>query len=61
MSPKSPLDEFFRETFRTKLYLSLEELQPNLDLWLAYYNNQRPHQGYRNMGRRPMETIQERR
>ena len=53
------LDEFFRETFRKRLYLSLEELQADLDLWLAYYNNERPHQGYRNMGRRPMETIEE--
>ena len=53
------LDEFFRETFRTKLYLSLEELQADLDTWLAFYNNERPHRGYRNMGRRPIETIEE--
>jgi transposase InsO family protein len=53
------LDEFFRETFRKRLYLSLEEIQADLDLWLAYYNNERPHQGYRNMGRRPIETIEE--
>jgi transposase InsO family protein len=53
------LDEFFRETFRNKLYLSLEELQEDLDIWLAYYNNERPHRGYRNMGRRPIETIEE--
>jgi transposase InsO family protein len=56
---RTVLDEFFRETFRKRLYLSLEELQADLDLWLAYYNNERPHQGYRNMGRRPMETMQE--
>ena len=53
------LDEFFRETFRTKLYLSLEDLQTDLDTWLAYYNNERPHRGYRNMGRKPIETIEE--
>lgn len=53
------LDEFFRETFRTKLYLSLEELRADLDTWLAFYNNERPHRGYRNMGRRPIETIEE--
>ena len=53
------LDEFFRETFRTKLYLTLEELQADLDAWLATYNNERPHRGYRNMGRRPIETIEE--
>jgi transposase InsO family protein len=53
------LDEFFRETFRKRLYLSLEELQADLDTWLASYNNERPHRGYRNMGRRPIETIEE--
>jgi transposase InsO family protein len=53
------LDEFFREAFRKTLYLSLEELQTDLDQWLAYYNNERPHRGYRNMGRRPFETIEE--
>lgn len=24
----------------------------------GYYNTNRPHQGYRNMGRRPCETIE---
>lgn len=56
---RTVLDEFFREAFRTKLYLSIEELQTDLDIWLAYYNNERPHRGYRNMGRRPIETIEE--
>lgn len=52
------LDEFFRETFREKFYASVEELQVDLDRWLDYYNNERPHRGYRNMGRRPIETIE---
>ena len=56
---RTVLDEFFRETFRKKFYLSLEELQEDLDTWLSYYNNERPHQGYRNMGRRPIETMEE--
>jgi hypothetical protein len=56
---RTVLDEFFRETFRKKFYLSLEHLQADLDAWLSSYNNERPHQGYRNMGRRPMETIEE--
>jgi hypothetical protein len=34
-------------------------LQVDLDEWLSYYNNERPHRGYRNMGRKPIETIQE--
>jgi transposase InsO family protein len=56
---RTVLDEFFREAFRNKLYVSVEELQNDLDKWLAYYNNERPHRGYRNMGRRPIETIEE--
>lgn len=36
---------------------TLEELQAALDDWLNYYNTERPHQGYRNMGRRPRELI----
>jgi transposase InsO family protein len=36
------LDKFFRETFRTNLCLSLDELQTDLDVWLASHNNERP-------------------
>lgn len=56
---RTVLDEFFRETFRNKFYASVEELQKDLDHWLHYYNQERPHRGYRNMGRRPIETIEE--
>lgn len=31
-----------------------QQLQTDLDVWLASYNQERPHQGYRNMGRRPI-------
>jgi transposase InsO family protein len=55
---RTVLDEFFRETFREKFYTSVEELQEDLDKWLHYYNYERPHRGYRNMGRRPIETIE---
>ena len=44
-------------TLRKKLYESVEVLQRDLDEWLYYYNRERPHQGYRNMGRRPIERI----
>ena len=54
---RTVLDEFFRTAFRTKFYESVEQLQTDLDAWLAYYNHERPHQGYRNMGRRPIDTI----
>jgi transposase InsO family protein len=55
---RTVLDEFFRETFHNKFYASVEELQEDLDQWLHYYNYERPHRGYRNMGRRPIETIE---
>jgi len=53
------LDEFLWKAFREKLYESVEVLQRDLDEWLYYYNRERPHQGYRNMGRRPIERIDE--
>lgn len=54
---RTVLDEFFRIAFRKTFYESVEVLQTDLDAWLLYYNTERPHQGYRNMGRRPIETI----
>jgi transposase InsO family protein len=56
---RTVLDEFFRKAFREKLYESVEVLQRDLDEWLIYYNRERPHQGYRNMGRRPIERVGE--
>lgn len=56
---RTVLDEFFRKAFREKFYTSVEELQEDLDRWLVHYNTERPHRGYRNMGRRPLETITE--
>jgi len=52
------LDEFFRSCFRKKLYGSVTALQSDLDEWLHQYNYERPHRGYRNLGRRPFETIE---
>jgi transposase InsO family protein len=56
---RTVLDEFFRLAFRTKFYETVEALQTDLDAWLVEYNTQRPHQGYRNRGRRPYDVIQE--
>ena len=50
------MDEFFREG-RVTLYESVSALQVDFDQWLDYYNHQRPHQGKRNQGRRPIDTI----
>lgn len=32
-------------TFRKKLYRTMEELQQDLDVWIAHYNHERTHQG----------------
>jgi hypothetical protein len=54
---RTVLDEFFRVKLRTTLYESLEALQADLDGGLADYNQERPHLGYRNRGRRPIDTV----
>lgn len=56
---RTVLNEFFRIAFRKKFYESVESLQEDFDEWLNYYNNERTHQGYRNMGKRPIDTIKE--
>jgi len=43
--------------FRKKLYSSLEELQADLDDWLAEYNRTRPHSGKYCYGKTPMQTF----
>jgi transposase InsO family protein len=50
-------DEFYAVTFRKKLYDSLENLQKDLDTWLEYYNNERPHSGRYCFGKTPMQTF----
>jgi len=56
---RTALDEFFRRAFREKLYESVKSLQKDFDRWLKHYNEERSHQGYRNMGKRPLDTIKE--
>jgi len=51
------LEEFFRLKMRETFYDSVEAMQQDLDAWLVHYNTERPHLGYRNMGRRPIETV----
>lgn len=48
---KTILQEFYQVAFRRKIYRSIEELQIDLDDWLAYYNNDRTHQGKMCCGR----------
>ena len=51
------LNEFYRVTFRRKLYGSIAELQTDLDDWIAHYNVERTHQGRWCFGKTPMETF----
>lgn len=53
------LNEFYRVTFRKKLYSDLEALQEDLDKFIDHYNHERTHQGKRCQGRTPMETFME--
>lgn len=52
-------EEFYAITFRKKLYDTLELLQQDLDQWLLYYNNERPHSGRYCYGKTPMQTFNE--
>jgi hypothetical protein len=40
-----------------KIYRSVEELQTDLDSWIAGYNEERPHQGRWCFGKTSMETF----
>lgn len=50
-------EEFYAVAFRKKLYDNLQELQNDLDAWMAYYNQERPHSGRYCFGKTPMETF----
>lgn len=51
------LNEFYRVTFRKKIYSDLETLQTDLDEYMNRFNNERTHQGKRCKGRTPMATF----
>jgi len=52
-------EEFYAIAFRKKLYDNLELLQQDLDNWIEYYNNERPHSGRYCFGKTPMQTFSE--
>jgi transposase InsO family protein len=54
---KTALDEFYRVAFRKKIYRGIDELQADLDFWIADYNRHRPHQGRWCFGKTPMQTF----
>ena len=54
---KTMLDEFYRITFRKKVYETIGELQEYLDIWMKSFNEDRPHQGKWCFGKTPMQTF----
>jgi hypothetical protein len=50
-------EEFYAVAFRKKLYETLEDLQQDIDRWMQYYNNERPHSGRYCYGKTPMQTF----
>jgi len=52
-------EEFYDIAFRKKVYGSLDDLQADLDQWMAYYNTERPHSGKYCDGRTPNQTFSE--
>jgi len=54
---RTVLEEFFRGILRKKFYTSLDELQKDHNQWMHEYNTERPHLGYRNMGKTPIKSF----
>lgn len=52
-------NEFYSIAFRKKIYLTLEELQIDLDKWVEEYNGNRTHSGKYCFGRTPLDTFRE--
>jgi transposase InsO family protein len=53
------LDECFRVKGRENFYLTVAEIQRDLDEFMTYYNLERSHQGYRLRGRTPAQALRE--
>jgi transposase InsO family protein len=54
---KTVLHEFYQVAFRKKIYGGIDELQRDLDGWIAEYNEVRPHQGRWCYGKTPTQTF----
>jgi transposase InsO family protein len=50
-------NEFYASAFRRKLYHTLEELQRDVDAWMASYNAERTHTGKYCYGKTPLQTF----
>ena len=50
-------EEFYQIAFRKKVYQNLDELQQDVDEWVRFYNEERPHSGKYCYGKTPMQTF----
>jgi len=50
-------EEFYSIIFRKKVFTSIEELQVELDMWMAWYNTERTHSGKHCYGKTPWQTM----
>ncbi|AWK14246.1 IS481 family transposase [Candidatus Fukatsuia symbiotica] len=53
---KTMKNEGYDVMFRRKIYSSLEDIQQDIDKWLAFYNRERPHSGWYCYGKTSWET-----
>jgi hypothetical protein len=56
---KTMFNEFYRITFRKKMYTTLADLQTDLDRWVQEYSEVRAHQGRWCYGKTPMQPFDE--
>jgi len=56
---KTILNEFYQIAFRKKVYQTLAELQADVDEWVRFYNEERPHSGRYCYGKAPLATFAE--
>jgi transposase InsO family protein len=54
---RTVLHEFYQVAFRERVYGAIEQLQADLDAWVADYNERRPHQGRWCYGKTPVQTF----
>lgn len=52
-------NEFYQVAFRKKVYNAIDELQKDLDEWIAEYNENRTHTGKYCYGKTPMQTFKD--
>jgi transposase InsO family protein len=52
-------EEFYSVAFRKTLYRDLDQLQADVDGWIAEYNESRPHSGKYCFGKTPMQTFRD--